>query len=136
MALDPPAVPTKGVEPVERAAGVDFRWLCGPGATIRLNLDRPERLRLVLALSNPLEGQTVTVLVDGLPVAAFENLPGDQRLTGFKPREVLFDLQPGTHAVGLAFSRYNRRSTEDTFAPEDKRGLAAMASVLTVSPAR
>ena len=133
MALDPPAVPASGVRPVERAAGTAFRWLTGPGASVRLTLDAPRRLRLALSVSNPLEGQTVTVSLGGRTVARYENLPATPRLTGFVPLAAEFDAPAGPSELEISFSRYNRRTPEDTFAPEDKEGLAVMVNAFKVT---
>jgi hypothetical protein len=135
MVVDPPAVPAIGFRPVERAAGMDFRWVLGPRASVVLNLAAPKRLVLSLTASNPLEGQTVTVLVNGRAVEKFENIPTAARLTGFRRYEVPFDAPPGTVEIALEFTRYNRRSAEDTFAPEDKEPLAVTISGLEITPA-
>lgn len=135
MALDPPSVPVTGFRPVERAAGIDFRWVTGPQATLTLTLDAPRRLKLAFTASNPIAGQTITVLLQGRPVASFEAIPGADRLTGFTRYEADLDLQAGVNTVALAFERYNRRTPEETFAPEDKEGLAIMISGLEITPA-
>ena len=134
--MDPPAVPATGFRPVERAAGVDFRWVLGPKASLLLNLETPQALVLSLTASNPMEGQTVTVLVNGRPVGKFENLPRVERFTGFRRYEVSLGTLSGTVEVALEFTRYNRRSAEDTFAPEDKDSLAMIISGLEIIPAR
>jgi len=135
MALDPPAVQASGVRPVERAAGTAFRWLTGPKASIRLTLDAPIRLRLTFRVSNPLEGQTVAVSLGGRTVALYENLPAVPRLTGFVPLAAEFDAPAGPSQLEISFSRYNRRAPEDTFAPEDKEGLAVMVNAFEITPA-
>jgi hypothetical protein len=135
MVVDPPDVPTIGFRPVERAAGVDFRWVLGPRASLVLNIESPKRLLLSLTASNPIEGQSVTVLVNGRAVEKLENIPKAARLTGFRRYEILLDAPSGTVEIALEFTRYNRRSAEDTFAPEDKEPLALTISGLEISPA-
>lgn len=136
MALDPPAVAVTGVRPVERAAGVDHRWLIGPKASLAVNLKDPARLVLSFTASNPLEGQTVTVSAGGKEAARFENIPASHRLTGFTAYKAVLDLPTGPSLIEITFLRYNRRSPEDTFAPEDKEGLALIVSELTLTPAK
>lgn len=120
---------------MERAAGTAFRWLTGPKASVSLRLDAPRRLRLLLVLSNPLEGQTVAVALNGKRVALFEGLPAVPRLTGFTPLAAEFDAPAGPSVLEISFSRYNRRAPEDTFAPEDKEGLAVMVNAFEITPA-
>jgi hypothetical protein len=108
MALDPPAVPVRGVRHIERAAGIDFRWLTGPKADFRLQLDAPMRLRLVFVASNPLEAQAITVSLNGAPVAKFENIAQAQRLSGFTRYEAILPAQAGENVLALEFARYNR----------------------------
>lgn len=134
--MDPPAVPASGFRPVERAGGIDFRWVTGPKTTLSLVLDAPRRLRLSFTASNPLDGQTITVLLNGREAARFENIPGAHRLTGFTRYEADLDAPAGVSEVALAFSRFNRRTPQETFAPEDKDPLAVMVSSLEITPAR
>jgi len=133
MALDPPSVPVTGVRPVERVVGIDFRWLTGPKASVSLDLDAPKKLRLALSVSNPLQGQSVGVFLNGKEVARYENLPAVPRLTGFTPLEAVFDAPAGPSTLEIVFSRYNRRVPEDAFAPEDKDALAVTVRSFTIS---
>lgn len=136
MAFDPPAEAVTGVRHVERAAGVSYRWLTGPRATIAVNMKDPARLVLSLTASNPLDGQVITVLAGGREAAKFENIPAAPRLTGFGTYEAVLDMPAGPGLIEITFARYNRRSPEDTFAPEDKEGLALIISDLTITPSR
>lgn len=124
-----------GVRHIERAAGIDFRWLTGPKAEVRLQLDAPMRLRLVFVASNPLEAQAITVSSNGVPVARFENIAQAQRLSGFTRYEVILPAQAGENVLTLEFARYNHRTPEDSFAPDDKAQLALVVRELTITPA-
>lgn len=135
MALDPPVVPVTGVRDIERAAGIDFRWLTGPKATLLLNLDAPRMLRLVFVASNPLEAQAITVSLNRAPVATFENIAQAQRLSGFTRYEAILPAQAGKNVLTLEFARYNHRTPEDSFAPDDKDQLALIVRELTITPA-
>jgi hypothetical protein len=133
MAFDPPSIQATGFRSVERAAGQDFRWVLGPRAVLKLYLDAPMRLVLAFKASNPIEGQDMAVILNGLRVREFTNIPKTDRLTGFKNYEVLLDVQPGPVEIALEFAQYNHKSPDDTFAPEDKDPLAMTISGLEIT---
>lgn len=136
FALDPPAIAVTGIRPIERTQGVAFRWVQGPEATMHLNCKVPQEALLRFTLSNPIAGQTLTVRVNGKPVATFTDLPAQPRLTGVTEYQASFSCLVGENTVTLAFSRYNRQDAASTFAPEDKDPLAGILTRLEISPAR
>ena len=136
FAYDPPAVAVTGIRAIERSQAVAFRWVLGPQASLRLNLKEPQEALLRFTLSNPIDGQTLTVLVNGKPSAAFAELPAQPRLTGHTEYRATLPCAAGANTVTLAFSRYNRLDEASTFAPEDKDPLAGMLTSLEISPSR
>jgi hypothetical protein len=128
MALDPPAVQATGFRHVERASGVDYRWILGPTATITLALGAPKHLKLIFTASNPIDDQDIVIILNGKDIAKFKTIPKDDRLLGFKKYEALLDAAAGTNELTLTFSRYNHRTPQETFAAVDQDPLAIMIS--------
>ncbi len=130
MALDPPAVPATGLRAVERAGGIDFRWLTGPAASMDVRLPGPARLRLAFRVSNPLAGQEITVSVNGHELAQVAALAASRRLADWQDFAFDFDAPAGLSRVTLTFSRYNHHTPQETFAPGDQDRLAVQVSRL------
>ncbi|MEA4855940.1 MAG: hypothetical protein AAGU21_04890 [Solidesulfovibrio sp.] len=130
MALDPPALPATGLRAVERAGGVDFRWLTGPQATMDVRLPGPARLRLAFRASNPLAGQEITVSVNGNAVGHVSAIAAARRLADWQDFAFDFDAPAGASRIALTFSRYNQRTPQETFAPGDQDRLAVQVSRL------
>ncbi|MFU2210088.1 glycosyltransferase family 39 protein [Solidesulfovibrio sp. C21] len=116
-----------GIGPAEGDAAGHWRWAMGPTATCRFRLPGPEAVRLGLSLGNPLPGQRISVLFNGVPVTHCDALPARPWLVPACLSDAVLPGQTGENVVELRFSDWNGKpdAPQDAFAPGDARPMAA-----------
>ncbi|GFK94713.1 hypothetical protein NNJEOMEG_02560 [Fundidesulfovibrio magnetotacticus] len=99
QAADRPGVRIAGVYGPEVQDGLRWRWGWGTRSIIALELNRPEPVRLDFAVSNPLEGQTLSVIVNGETLAHHGPLPAATGMARSASGSVRFQGKAGLNAI-------------------------------------
>ncbi|EKO39239.1 MAG: Dolichyl-phosphate-mannose-protein mannosyltransferase [Solidesulfovibrio magneticus str. Maddingley MBC34] len=132
------AVDMEHIGEVETVPEGRFRWGDGPQSAMRFHLDRPEPMRLDMACNNPIPGQTVEILVNGVVMGKVGPLAAQPWLAQTTPVHLDFAGQAGDNVVTLRYGAYNHQEPAapgSTFAPDDGRPLALAFTTLKLSRA-
>lgn len=131
-------VAVRDLSQIENTPEGSYRWGSGPETALRFKVNQPGRIRLEIALNNPIPGQGVTVLVNGEGVKRLENMPARPWLQN--PENVLLDVdaKAGENTVVLRYDLWNGKYPAPhhaNFAPGDGRKLAmAFTRLRLVAP--
>lgn len=132
------AVAMEHIGEIETVPEGRFRWGLGPQSTMRFHLERPEPMRLEMACNNPIPGQTMEILVNGVVLAKVGPMAAQPWLAQTTPVHLDFAGQAGDNTVTLRYGTYNHQEPAapgSTFAPDDGRRLALAFTTLKLSRA-
>jgi hypothetical protein len=92
-----------------------WRWALAPASEVSFHVSAPKELVIEARLDTPLDGQRVTVLVDGAPIATWNDVRSDTPVERSAGAHIL----PGEHVVSFVSPSSNTPPTQ--FAPSDPR---------------
>jgi hypothetical protein len=136
--LDPDvAVVFENMGEVETVSEGRFRWGVGQQSTLRFNLAHPAAMHLDIACNNPIPGQTLEIMANGISLGKIGPLAPQPWLAETTPLQLDFAGKPGENEVTLRYGFYNHMTPgplESTFAPGDGRQLAMAFTKLKLTP--
>lgn len=98
-ASEPSNLGISGVLGPEKEAGRRWRWGIGPRTVITLELEKTGPVRLDYAISNPLEGQALTLVVNGEVLARHTGLSAVTGMAQSLHESVRFQGRAGPNAI-------------------------------------
>jgi len=107
VGLDP-TVSVSGLGSVESEQPNRWRWAVGKSSTV--TFDAPpgrDQMTLRYAVNNPIPGQTITVLVNGVRTATLHDLPAHPWMRAFAQQELSIPVTPGKNVLEFAYSMQN-----------------------------
>ncbi|OLN31126.1 putative inner membrane protein [Desulfovibrio sp. DV] len=119
-------VQEEGIGPVEQGDAGQWRWALGAESTLRFTLPEADAVTADLAINNPIPGQAITLLFNGLPLADIRDLAADKWLSPTVERHLRLEGRQGENTVTVRFAAWNGKPDvpSATFAPGDGRLLA------------
>ena len=99
MASEPPNLHISGVFGPEKEGERRWRWGSGPRTVITLELKKPGPVRLNYAVSNPLEGQELALVVNGEVLARHMDLPVVTGMAQSLRESVRFQGRAGLNSI-------------------------------------
>ncbi len=111
-----------------------FLWAYGPAVEITFHSLTPTELTLCFSADNPIEGQHLTLMINGknLDLTGTTHLP--QRIAIERPVCRSFQSIAGMNSIRFNFDRWNHKGSE--FAPGDPRPKALRFTSLRLERAR
>lgn len=107
VGLDP-TVSVSGLGSVESEQPNHWRWAVGKSSAV--TFDAPpgrDRMTLRFAVNNPIPGQDIDVLVNGVRVATLADLPAHPWMREVAEQELSIPITPGKNVVEFGYSMQN-----------------------------
>lgn len=89
-------------------SGKQFVWAEGPRGMVIFISARDQRVSLTFSLSNPIAGQTISVLANGDAVKTYENMPAVPFLEVSAKETIEFDARKGLNEITFTSSMWNK----------------------------
>lgn len=107
VGLDP-TISMSGLNSVESEQHNHWRWAVGKSSTV--SFDAPpgrDHMTLRFAVNNPIPGQKIDVLVNGVRTATLQDLPAHPWMRAFAEQELRIPVTPGQNVLEFAYSMQN-----------------------------
>jgi hypothetical protein len=108
LTSEPSNLRVSGALGPEKEAERRWRWGVGPRTVITLELKKPSPVRLDYAVSNPLEGQELTLVVNGEVLARHTGLPAVTGMAQSLRESVRFQGRAGVNSIVFEHPQVNR----------------------------
>jgi hypothetical protein len=103
-----------------------WRWALAPFSEVAFEMEQPRTFQVDAKLSTPLDGQRVTLLIDGQKFATWDDVRSD----GPVARSASIHLEPGKHVLRFEYAGSN--TGPHAFAPGDPRPMTVSFSSLVL----
>lgn len=117
----------------EQDRGKDYLWAYGPETEISFKTRAPLPMSLCFSTHNIIEGQSLTVTVNGEKIGRLDSLRANPPGVDDDHPCLRFSTRPGMNTVRIAYGRWNHHP--DAFAPGDPRLMALRFTRFRLGPA-